>query len=385
MPDLPVRPDLTQLRHQAKDLLRAARSGDAAALARIRAVSDCLMLASAQLAVAREYGFPSWLRLKVEIERRETLNSRDVARLAALLADDPALARAKMEHWSDHHSAEPLGYIAMLRFDARRLGLPRDLPGTGAVARALLAAGAPVDGAPGDPETPLITAASYGDAEVARVLIEAGADLEATAAPNAGGIPGGTALAHAAVFGMTAVVDVLVAAGARVHTIEEAAAAGDLTGWQTSQTPLQARIRALVMASDHQRLPVIDQLLAAGTPIDAFDEEWGRQALQVAARNGRAASVRHLLARGVDPYVRDPVHHRTALDWCRPEHRYLDGPGHEQVQASLERAVPGGGGPLYPAVERQEKAGSTSMDLERSSPPMASEQESQHNDRRKER
>jgi hypothetical protein len=30
------------------------------------------------------------------------------------------------------------------------------------------------------------------------------------------------------------------------------------------------------------------------------------------------------------------VHHRTALDWCRPDHRYLDSPGHEQVQAILE-------------------------------------------------
>jgi ankyrin repeat protein len=346
MPDLPVRSDVDQLRHQAKDLLRAAKSGDAVAFARIRTVSNRLLLASAQLAVAREYGFPSWRRLRAEVERRVILNSRDLTRLEALLADDPALAGMKMEHWSDHHGAEPLGYIAMLRFDARRLGLPRDLPGTGAVARALPAAGAPVDGRPGDPETPLITAASYGDAEVARVLIESGAALDATAAPNAGGVPGGTALLHAAVFGITEVVDVLVAAGAQIHGIEQAAAAGDVTGWLTTQTPLQARIRALVMAADHQRLPVIDQLLAAATPIDAVDEQWGRQALQVAARNGRVAGVRHLLARGADPGIRDPLHHRTALDWCRPEHRYLDGPDHEQVQAILEDAGAAMGAPV---------------------------------------
>lgn len=36
----------------------------------------------------------------------------------------------------------------MLRFDHLRLGLPHDLPGTGAVARALLAAGAPSTGTP---------------------------------------------------------------------------------------------------------------------------------------------------------------------------------------------------------------------------------------------
>ena len=65
------------------------------------------------------------------------------------------------------------------------------------------------------------------------MLIEAGADIEAVAAQDAGGVPGGTALLHAAVFGMTDVVDVLVEAGAPVHGIEEAAAAGDIDGWLT--------------------------------------------------------------------------------------------------------------------------------------------------------
>src|SRR4051812_31012096 len=71
---LPARPDLGQLRRQAKELLRAARAGDLEALARIRAVSPALILASAQLAVARDYGFASWPRLKTEAERRDILN-----------------------------------------------------------------------------------------------------------------------------------------------------------------------------------------------------------------------------------------------------------------------------------------------------------------------
>src|SRR5260370_14142345 len=58
MTNLPPRPDIDQLRHQARDLLRAARSGDLAA-ARIGAVADSMTLAAAQLAVAREYGFAS--------------------------------------------------------------------------------------------------------------------------------------------------------------------------------------------------------------------------------------------------------------------------------------------------------------------------------------
>src|SRR6266852_2520231 len=60
MPDLPARPDLDQLRHQAKDLLHAAQRGDAGAIARITTVSRRLILATAQLALAREYGFTSW-------------------------------------------------------------------------------------------------------------------------------------------------------------------------------------------------------------------------------------------------------------------------------------------------------------------------------------
>jgi ankyrin repeat protein len=334
MPALPVRTNLEQLRHQAKDLLSAAKAGDPDAIARVRAVSDRLQLASAQLALAREYGFASWPRLKREVERREILTSRDLFRLRRLLAEEPELARSKMEHWRDHKQALPLGYMAMLRFDHERLGLPEQLPGTGAVAQALIEAGAPVDGDPGDKETPLITAASYGDAAVAKVLIEAGADVNARSAPDSGGVPRGTALLHAAVFGMTDVLEVLVEVGAEVHTLEEAAAAGDIAGWLTPESPLQAQIRALVFAADHRRLRVIDQLIDAGTPVDAFDEVWGRQALRIAAQNGRPASVRRLLEHGADPTLRDKEG-LTALDWCKPGRRYLDGPGHAEVEAIL--------------------------------------------------
>jgi hypothetical protein len=51
----------------------------------------------------------------------------------------------------DHlHGASPLGYVAMMRYDTAR-DVWRDVPGTAALARALLRAGAPVDG---DPWTP---------------------------------------------------------------------------------------------------------------------------------------------------------------------------------------------------------------------------------------
>ncbi len=73
MPELPDRPDIDQLRHQARDLHRAAAGGDPDALARIGAVSDLTALSAAQLAVAREYGYPSWPALRAEVERRRSL------------------------------------------------------------------------------------------------------------------------------------------------------------------------------------------------------------------------------------------------------------------------------------------------------------------------
>jgi hypothetical protein len=340
MPDLPARPDLGQLRHQAKELLRAAQRDDPEATARIRAPTGRIILSSAQLALAREYGFASWAKLKLEVERRDVLNSRDLSRLTSLLAEHPELATTKMEHWCDHQlGADPLGYMAMLRFDHDRLGLPPELPGTGAIARALIDAGAPVNGRPEDQETPLITAASYGDAEVAQVLIDAGADIEAVSAPDSGGVPSGTALEHAAVFSMTGVVDVLVAAGAKIHSLEQAAAAGDITGWPLGRFTLQSRLRALVFAADHQRLEVIDRLIEAGTPVNQADAEWGRLPLHTAAGNGRAASVRRLLAHGADPNLRDPRHHRTPLEDCQEG----DSPGHREVEVILGPLTQNGG------------------------------------------
>src|SRR5262245_8566058 len=104
MRSLPAHPDLDQLRRQAKELLRAAQAGDTAAIARIQAVSDELTLATAQLALAREYGFASWPRLKDEVDA-QTLGLAEKAdefiqasisgnsrRAAHMLEETPALA-----------------------------------------------------------------------------------------------------------------------------------------------------------------------------------------------------------------------------------------------------------------------------------------------------
>jgi hypothetical protein len=70
MSRLPDRPDLAQLRRQARELHRAAEGGDARSLRRLQQVSGKVTLSAAQLVIAREYGFPSWPRLKNEVEQR---------------------------------------------------------------------------------------------------------------------------------------------------------------------------------------------------------------------------------------------------------------------------------------------------------------------------
>ncbi len=68
-------PGTDHLRHEARQLLRAAQAGDPDALRRINAVSERVNLSAAQFAIARQYGWRSWpaLRHYVEVlgERRD--------------------------------------------------------------------------------------------------------------------------------------------------------------------------------------------------------------------------------------------------------------------------------------------------------------------------
>ena len=86
-PSLPDRPNLEQLKKQAKDLLRTYRSGSPPALLRFRQslprLADTpvdyvslpsLSLRDAQTVVAREYGFANWVEMKAHILERSPLN-----------------------------------------------------------------------------------------------------------------------------------------------------------------------------------------------------------------------------------------------------------------------------------------------------------------------
>jgi len=88
--------NLEQLRKQAKELLKAARADDEAALGRLGGREP--ILANAQLALAREQGYPSWPALVAAAEASvdafvETATSGRRDRAGALLAARPEIER----------------------------------------------------------------------------------------------------------------------------------------------------------------------------------------------------------------------------------------------------------------------------------------------------
>lgn len=119
---LPVRPDLEQLKHQAKDLLRSLRAGDAAAIAQFqqhhRKPIDPAntKLADAQLVLARSYNVPSWPRLVQACQIIDAIWEDDVDAVRELVLRNPHLlhedARVNNSSWGP-----PMSYAANLGRD----------------------------------------------------------------------------------------------------------------------------------------------------------------------------------------------------------------------------------------------------------------------------
>ena len=119
----PVRPNLEQLRHQAKDLLRAFRCGDAEAVEDFHehhtktVEPESARLADAQFVLARSYGLPSWPRLVTACRMTDAIWRGDVEAVRALALRDPRLleedARGVEGNWGP-----PLSYAANVGQDA---------------------------------------------------------------------------------------------------------------------------------------------------------------------------------------------------------------------------------------------------------------------------
>ena len=135
---LPVRPNLDQLKHQAKDLLRAARRGDPEAIEEFkryhpepsrfalnadkmsahRTQDACapIKLADAQLALARSYQAPSWPRLIQACNLIDAIWRDDVDTVRHIVTENPKLlhenAGIRNSNWGP-----PLSYAANLGRD----------------------------------------------------------------------------------------------------------------------------------------------------------------------------------------------------------------------------------------------------------------------------
>lgn len=119
---IPVRPNLDQLRHQAKDLLRQIHSGDPAAIVELKQYHPhsidpgSARLADAQLILARSYQAPGWPRLVQACKLIDAIWANDVEAVCDLVSKNPRLLH---EHACirDSNWGPPLSYAANLGRD----------------------------------------------------------------------------------------------------------------------------------------------------------------------------------------------------------------------------------------------------------------------------
>lgn len=221
-----------------------------------------------------------------------SLKEGNLSAIASILAEDPSLANVRLIETDDSRDSwrTPLHVIT-------------DWPGyfdnAPSIAKLLIEAGGDpnVDCGGSMPETALHHAASSDDVDVARVLIEGGADIER------GGGSIGTPLANAIGYGCWSVASLLVARGALVSSLWEASALGmtDLL-----EELLEARSAAVNVHGI--------------SPKEAHIQEELDQALWHGCQGGHVRAVKLLLARGAS---------------LRGKPEYAGGQSHVDVAKSL--------------------------------------------------
>lgn len=307
---LPERPDLDQLRRQAKELRDAARRGDAAAVERFgrhhpAALQGAASLAAAQLVIARELGFASWPRLKAAIDTAADAGRRVQAFVSAVI--EGRLRRAR-----DIFGADP-GI-------ARRGLLAATVLGDAEVVREMLAAD-PAAAVAIDEERgwPPLLFACYsrwpqvdpgrepGMAEVVRLLLDAGAN------PNTNDGDRRryrSALRGSVEFNNPGVTEILLDAGARPdpgQPIGDAIAHRDLRCLRLllSHGARVARTWALGAAVYNDNAGAMSLLLEALEASGAGAAEQATEVLPDAAASASYPVVAALLDAGADPRVTD--------------------------------------------------------------------------------
>jgi hypothetical protein len=333
---LPFRAGLAQYKKQATDLVKAYRSGDPEAMRCIRQlhprlrgkagtndrndVTDVEIRSAkfspvdAQSVVARWYGFESWPKLVefVEAVTREgssvsqfesaveAIISGDVATLQSLLRDNPELIQARSTR---EHGATLLLYVGTNHVEGYRQKSPRNAV---EVAKILLKAGAEVDAVAqtggygttlGQVATSVHTARAGVQIALMETLLDHGAAIE--------GAPGGyEPLTAALANGRPEAAEFLAKRGARLD-IEGAAGLGllDLVksffnedGSLKANATKEQMESALIHACLYGRTSVAEYLLEKGVD-PAAGANVGQTGLHYAAHGGHLSTVKMLLKR----------------------------------------------------------------------------------------
>lgn len=169
-------------------------------------------------------------------------------------------------------------------------------------------------------------AAEKDHAEIARQLLDAGADIEAQT--NWGDTP----LNWAATLGSSNVAELLLGRGARGFTLNVAAALGKLADVKAmigSATDPAEVSHAMYSAARNGHTEVVRYLLDQGADVDAKGF-FGGTGLHWAAINGHRETVELLIARGASLEIRDERFASTPEGWA------LEG-GHTEIGELLRQ------------------------------------------------
>ena len=341
---LPEKPNLTHLKHQAKDLLRDHATHDLAAAQRIREfhprfadLSDAevfaasLQLADAQLTIARESGFPSWARLKRRVEKPapsdqlslphhariedltfrravDLLDSGDVTGLRSLLEQHPQVVRQRVVFEGGNYFRNP----TLLEFAAenpiRHGKLP---PNIADAANVILDAGAELSSMN---ETLELVATGRVPRECGVQLALIGLLCERGADPNG-------AIRGAFLHGEFDAVQELIRRGARID-LPVAAALGRIDDLHGLLVAAESRERhlAFAMAAGNNQIAIVRLLLDAGEDPNRYNPP-GAHAhstpLHQAALAGHKELVQLLVERGARIDIKDIMWRGTPADWAR--------------------------------------------------------------------
>jgi ankyrin repeat protein len=184
--------------------------------------------------------------------------------------------------------------------------------------RTLLQQGRDVNAAQGDGMTALHWAAMKNDAELARMLVYAGANVKATTRLGAN-----TALIIAARNGNAGVIDVLLQAGA------------------DAKTPTTTGTTPLMLAAASGSVEGVKALLAAGAEVDVREQSMQQTALMFAAAYTRVEVMKALIAAGADVKATTKVANLSAL--TSPEEEFF-----RQQQQQQTPPAQGGAPPAAP-------------------------------------